>query len=229
MVNEWPTRQQQLLESIANSEIGKQFYFGGGSALALFDLKHRVSLDLDFFTQEPISQEALEYAKNIIIQTFPDSCISYIKHYDRHIFTCTFADNTCLEVEFVQYPAKRIYIAEQKIGEMEVAHHQDIFIDKLVALAMRDEIKDFVDLVTYIEKHGVVWNEVIKLAEQKHGIVGLRHILARKFNTPPFDEKVYKSLGFTKPFESVINLLKSYAEEIVHEMVRQIEGEEITH
>ena len=220
-MNNLQKRQQQLLESIANSELGKQFYFGGGSALALFDLKHRVSLDLDFFTQEPISQEALEYAKNIIRQTFPGISISYVKHYDRYIFTCTFADNTCMEVEFVQYSAKRIYPYEQKIGEMEIAHHQDIFLDKLVALAMRDEIKDFVDLVAYVEKHGVVWNKVIKLAEQKHGIAGLEHILARKLNTPPFDEKAYKSLGFNKPFELVINLLKSYAEEIVHEMVRQ--------
>ncbi|MDI6735317.1 MAG: nucleotidyl transferase AbiEii/AbiGii toxin family protein [bacterium] len=219
-------RQEQLFEAIARSELGKQFYFGGGSALALFDLKHRVSLDLDFFTQEPISQETLEYAKNIIIQTFPHTSISYIRHYDRYIFTCRFTDNTCLEVEFVQYPAKRIYPAEQKIGEMEIAHHQDIFLDKLVALAMRDEIKDFVDLVAYIEKHGVVWNKVIKLAEQKHGIAGLEHILVRKFNTPPFDEKAYKSLRFNKPVELIINLLKSYAEEIVHEMVRQIEGRE---
>lgn len=228
-MNRLRERQEQLLKSIANSELGKQFYFGGGSALALFDLKHRVSMDLDFFTEGPISQEALEYAKNIIIQTFPHISIFYVRHYDRHIFTCRFTDNTCLEVEFVQYLAKRIYPAEQKIGEMEIAHYQDIFLDKLVVLAMRDEIKDFVDVVAYIEKHGVVWNKVIKLAEQKHGITGLEHILARKFNTPPFDEKTYKSLGFNKPFESTINLLKSYAEEIVHEIVRQIEKGEITY
>ncbi len=222
-MNNLRKRQQQLFEAIANSELGKQFYFGGGSALALFDLKHRVSLDLDFFTQEPISQEALEYAKNIIRQTFPGISIAYVKHYDRYIFTCTFADNTCIEVEFVQYPVKRIYSCEQKIGEMEIANYQDIFLDKLVALAMRDEIKDFVDVIAYIEKHGVVWDKVIKLAEQKHGVSGLEHILARKFNTPPFDEKAYKSLGFNKPFESIIDLLKSYAEEIVYEIVRQIE------
>ena len=112
---------------------------------------------------------------------------------------------------------------------MEIAHHQDIFIDKLVALAMRDEIKDFIDVVAYVEKYGVVWNEVIRIAEQKHGIRGLEHILARKFNTPPFDKNRYKTCGFNKPFELVINLLKEYAEEIVHEMVRQIEGKEITH
>lgn len=66
----------------------------------------------------------------------------------------------------------------------------------------------------------------MNLAEEKHEIAGLEHILARKFNTPPFDEKAYKSLGFNKPFELVINLLRSYAEEIVRQMVRQIKGKE---
>jgi len=215
-------RQQQLLEAIASSELAEQFYFGGGSALALFDLKHRLSLDLDFFTQDVISLETLEYVKHIINQTFPEVRISYIRHYARHIFTCTFTDNTYLELEFVQYPAKRIYPCEQKVSQMEVEHHCDIFLDKLADLDMRDEIKDFVDVITYIEKHGVVWNEVIRVAEQKHGLVGLGHILARKFNTPPFDEKTYKTVGFKQPFKSIIDILKIYAENIVREMVQRL-------
>ncbi|MEW6607178.1 MAG: nucleotidyl transferase AbiEii/AbiGii toxin family protein [bacterium] len=214
-------RQEQLLESLANSEMAEQFYFGGGSALAMFDLKHRLSVDLDFFSVEKISPEALEYAKNIIIQTFPEVSISYHKHYDRHIFTLTFEDNTHLELEFVRYPARRFYPSKHKIGQMEVEHSGDIFLDKLATIAMRNEIKDFVDIVAYIEKYGVAWDETIRLAEQKHKMAGLAHILACKFNTPLFDENTYKSLGYSQSFKTIISQLKKYAEEIVREIVRR--------
>ena len=47
------TKNQQLLlnEIGKNKAISEAFYLGGGTALAEFYLKHRLSEDLDFFTE----------------------------------------------------------------------------------------------------------------------------------------------------------------------------------
>lgn len=44
------TPQQELaLEAISQSNLAKQFYFSGGTALSHYYLQHRLSEDLDFF------------------------------------------------------------------------------------------------------------------------------------------------------------------------------------
>lgn len=45
-------RQKLALKLIANTELAKHFYFGGGTALSHHYLQHRYSEDLDFFNQQ---------------------------------------------------------------------------------------------------------------------------------------------------------------------------------
>ena len=47
--------QQQIIAAISKSQLQDHFYFTGGTALAVFYLHHRYSLDLDFFTADPIA------------------------------------------------------------------------------------------------------------------------------------------------------------------------------
>ncbi|MBU4449986.1 MAG: nucleotidyl transferase AbiEii/AbiGii toxin family protein [Actinomycetia bacterium] len=46
------------LEILEKAEILKDFYLAGGTGLA-FQLKHRLSLDLDFFTRKDINNKIL--------------------------------------------------------------------------------------------------------------------------------------------------------------------------
>ena len=45
--------QQRLLKAVGQSPIASHFYLTGGTALAAFLLRHRLSEDLDFFTADP--------------------------------------------------------------------------------------------------------------------------------------------------------------------------------
>lgn len=52
--------QRKVLQLFKTSILSKKFYLSGGTALAEFYLKHRLSKDLDFFTQEELSLEELK-------------------------------------------------------------------------------------------------------------------------------------------------------------------------
>jgi predicted nucleotidyltransferase component of viral defense system len=51
--------QRKLIEALAKSPIRDSFYLSGGTALAGFYVKHRVSKDLDFFTRSDVPVETL--------------------------------------------------------------------------------------------------------------------------------------------------------------------------
>ena len=59
--------QQKLLKIIGNNKnIRRYFYLTGGTALAEFYLHHRLSEDLDFFSEEEIdSQTVFSFLKSI--------------------------------------------------------------------------------------------------------------------------------------------------------------------
>ncbi len=61
----------ELLKQLMNLEELKDFYLAGGTALAL-QIGHRISVDLDFFTQSDFSPVKLQHsiAEEISIKTF---------------------------------------------------------------------------------------------------------------------------------------------------------------
>lgn len=52
--------QTQILKTFFTSNLGKQFFLTGGTALAAFYLGHRQSKDLDFFTLKEFDSLELE-------------------------------------------------------------------------------------------------------------------------------------------------------------------------
>ena len=52
--------QQKTLLDFKKSNLSKKFYLSGGTALAEFYLHHRLSEDLDFFTQDELDLEQLK-------------------------------------------------------------------------------------------------------------------------------------------------------------------------
>ena len=50
-----PAWQKQILNAVAKSDIGKIAVWGGGTALADVYLDHRMSYDLDFFIDNPLT------------------------------------------------------------------------------------------------------------------------------------------------------------------------------
>lgn len=58
-MNELTPVQEKVIDALAASPLKDQFYWTGGTALAVVYLHHRKSQDLDFFSDKPVSPEGI--------------------------------------------------------------------------------------------------------------------------------------------------------------------------
>jgi predicted nucleotidyltransferase component of viral defense system len=169
--------QKQLLEALARSPLAKSFYLTGGTALAAFHLGHRVSDDLDLFSEAEFPIEAvLEFLRGLEMGV-PD----YQHLFDRRIFLLPSAPDGVLKVEFTRYPFARCELGPEVDG-VRIDSLRDILANKLVALTERREPKDLVDV--YCGARAPQAPEIDALvddAERKFGVRGVRDMLRARF------------------------------------------------
>lgn len=173
--------QADFLLKFAESDLKDVFRFTGGTALSAFFLEHRLSNDLDFFSNEKISiHMCQQFLKGL---PFAD-IFSATKKFDRNIFILRPRDGSTLKVEFTYYPLQNIEETWDMEG-LQVDSFLDMIVNKLCAIADRIEAKDYVD-VYWALKDGVhSLEELIELAEQKCEIKGIRHILKNRLLQVP--------------------------------------------
>jgi predicted nucleotidyltransferase component of viral defense system len=171
-------RQKALLEYFQGWAQSSKFYLTGGTALSAFYLQHRLSDDLDFFTEEDVETESvLGFLKSL-----PEmKDLSLERKFDRRIFLIVYEDGGVLRTEFTRYPYERI--EPSKIVEgINVDAMTDILANKFMALTDRRDIKDYVDIYFILrECSDISVIETIKKAEAKFGIKGLIYILEGRF------------------------------------------------
>ena len=154
------------LEILRKSGILQDFYLVGGTGVAL-QLKHRLSLDLDFFTKKDIDTKALiqkiknlgdfsieKEAQNSLTGVFQGTIITFLK-YD---YPCLF-----------QF---------KNLEEIKIADLKDIGCMKVSAVSSRGTKKDFIDLF-FICRKTISLGDLLKLFEKKYKSVdyNMIHIL----------------------------------------------------
>ncbi|MEW6214634.1 MAG: nucleotidyl transferase AbiEii/AbiGii toxin family protein [Nitrospirota bacterium] len=171
-------KQKILLEKFAEWPQASQFYMTGGTALSAFYLQHRLSEDVDFFTEENVEIEAVLS----FLQSIPDiRDLRLERKFDRKIFLIHYGDGEDFRVEFTKYPFKRIDQFTIVEG-INIDSMRDILANKLFALADRRDIKDFVDIYFILKENPAFSiDNAINKAEQKFGIKGLIYILEGRF------------------------------------------------
>ncbi len=152
--------QRQVLEKLVKSGITKGFYIAGGTALFI-KYSHRVSEDLDFFSQEFNLKYLKNYLKNLnideIITEKEDTLIFFLQG---------------VKCSFFLYPYKEIGkrdIVELKYGKIELASDEDITAMKAIAIIQRGSKKDFFDLWYLMKIHSLTLKEIKKLCWKKYG------------------------------------------------------------
>jgi len=124
-----------LLGAISRSGTATEFYLAGGSAAALH-LGHRVSVDLDFFTEnddyepEPLQQSLRRIGPLTIQQQGRGTLVAALQG---------------VQISFFAYP----YPVLEPFAELEgarIASLPDIALMKIVAIGQRGRMRDFVDL-----------------------------------------------------------------------------------
>jgi hypothetical protein len=136
------------------------FYLAGGTALAL-QLGHRVSVDLDWMHDEPISETLLPAVE----RTYAGRQLDVRVNNSAEL--TFFADG--VKVTFLHYPF-RLLFPTIECGKVSLAALRDIAGMKAYAIGRRAAFKDYVDIY-FILKHGVDLNGVISIAQKKFGSV----------------------------------------------------------
>lgn len=141
------TKQLNFLELVSNDkQITKRFYFTGGTALAEFYLQHRLSEDIDLFTEiEEVNQSVIE---SFLKKISPKLSIVEIKKSQflgLFSYTLIFKDGERLKVDFNYYPFLRINKGKN-FKNLEVDSLYDIAVNKVQTILTRVRSRDFIDL-----------------------------------------------------------------------------------
>lgn len=143
--------QKKLLSLLADERsISSVFYLTGGTALAEFYLKHRLSEDLDFFSEEEFEPAAISV---VLKKIQPKANILRIRHeqsFNRNLFFLEL-QNDLIKTEFTYFPFTRIE-KKNKIGDMFIDSLIDIAVNKLFTIYQKPRSRDFIDLYLILKK-----------------------------------------------------------------------------
>lgn len=164
--------QKEFIRKFAQSSFQKTFYLTGGTALAAFYLQHRLSEDLDFFTDD--AAEVRQVAAWIQKLAGELGLQLQIRRQAESFLGCFLESRSGGEILKVDFALD----APFRLAPTELQNEYGIFIDNLVdiscnklsALYDRAEAKDFVDLY-FLDQDFQPFNDMVKRAKTKH--VGL--------------------------------------------------------
>ncbi len=131
------------------------FYLAGGTALAL-QIKHRTSLDFDFYTEKEFIPENIidlfqkETKETVIVQTGKGTLITHIKKS---------------EVSLFHYPYP-LLAPSIETENLNLASLKDIAAMKLIAIIQRGKRRDFFDLYFLAKSLGL--EEIFNLTKIKY-------------------------------------------------------------
>lgn len=138
--------QHKLLECAAHSRgIVDAFYLTGGTALAEFYLHHRLSEDLDFFSEKPLSiLEILKWVKDAA-KTLQVVDVDHQTLKGQEIFYFHFLKDEVVRIDFAYFPFPHVgKFAQMK--QLRIASMLDIGVNKIQALMTRNRARDYFDL-----------------------------------------------------------------------------------
>lgn len=170
--------QELILEKLSKVEIVKsRFYFGGGTALSEVYLKHRESVDLDFFSDSKYNPQEVFSIISIIARDLGTEIESQ-QQETTQIYFFDFKERK-LKLDFTYYPYKRLREGSFYKG-LQVDSKFDIAANKLMLIgSQRIEVKDFVDLYFLLNEFSV-W-DLIEGVRVKFGIRIEPYMLAFDF------------------------------------------------
>ena len=154
------------LEILTKEDLLENFYLAGGTGVAL-QLKHRVSLDLDFFTEKDIDTKTL-------IQKIKTRGKFSIERETENTLIGIFNG---IRVSFLKYDYPLLFDLKQIKG-IKIADFRDIGCMKIDAVSSRGMKRDFVDLF-FICREVISLKNLLSLFKKKYKSVNynMLHIL----------------------------------------------------
>lgn len=162
-----PRQTQKTVELLGKANALANFYLSGGTACALH-LGHRLSEDLDFFTQETFDTKKLRDMLLDLGQLAPLS-------EDTNSLHCIF-NKTRLSFLRYRYPLLEVCSSYKGIS---ISSLIDVLCTKLDTISSRGSKKDFIDVYCAVTKGRYALSEIISAFQKKYKDVdySLLHIM----------------------------------------------------
>jgi len=161
--------QREFLSRFFSQPSGQAFYLTGGVALSEFYLQHRLSQDLDLFTQ---SQPAFEASENDLETAAREVGAGVIRFYPPkpgdNLSRCflTLGDEPEIKIDVVHDPPPYFGEVMLQPDGVRVDSLENLAVGKLLAVFGRAYPRDFVDLY-FLLKSGIDIDRLLALAKQK--------------------------------------------------------------
>jgi predicted nucleotidyltransferase component of viral defense system len=137
--------QKKILALLSKEKIiSDNFYLSGGTALAEFYLNHRLSEDLDFFSEKEFDPQMISTIFKKIQKDAGIKSIKYEQSFNRNLFFLEL-ENDFIKTEFTYFPFIRIEKGK-KIGDLEIDSLFDIAVNKIFTIYQKPRSRDFLDL-----------------------------------------------------------------------------------
>jgi hypothetical protein len=158
-----PKRSRELLTDLNGELTRMEFYLAGGTGLAL-QLGHRVSEDLDFFTEREFDAATLSRH----LASRPGYTEMSVEHGTLH------AGMAGVKLSFLHYivPLTNPLLSFRSVL---VADWRDILTEKLKTLSQRGSRRDFYDIYACLVGQRLSVAEAIGLLKLRFGATGLNY------------------------------------------------------
>ncbi len=163
--------QKEVLAIFCNTVLSNKFYLVGGTTLSEFYFHHRISEDLDFFTEEELDVKELERFINLIGKKIALEKVEYQHGFGLYTYFFYPKNETVKhKIDFGQYPFPLIE-KPKRFANVRVEALYDIAVDKTHTISVHPRLRDFIDLY-FIFQEKKEWNlkGLLQKAFEKFGI-----------------------------------------------------------
>ncbi|MEX2405620.1 MAG: nucleotidyl transferase AbiEii/AbiGii toxin family protein [Candidatus Paceibacterota bacterium] len=150
---------RRVYDQLGKADFLDNFYLAGGTALAL-QIGHRISVDLDFFSSDPIKKNLLQQVEGLLGDKF--SLETRVNNSGE--LTLVVDD---VKVTFLHYPFCLLFDLERTDG-LSFLSPKEIGVTKAYTIGRRGEYKDYIDLYFLLKQKHTTLVELMTLAEQKY-------------------------------------------------------------
>lgn len=145
--------------------IAERFYLTGGTALAVFHLHHRESVDFDFFTVSEVDATEANSTASALARAVRAKIAEVANRFNRNIYHLE-REETRLKVEFNYYPHEQIE-APLKFGRLKIDSLYDIAVNKTFTIFQHPRARDYIDLFLALQKLKAPFERLILDARNK--------------------------------------------------------------
>lgn len=150
----------------ADPYLCRTYYFTGGTPLAAFYLKHRLSEDIDLFSDQEVHLPSIRNFIGNAQKKLKLKKVDYRQYYGLHTFQLFFSDTNILKVDFNYYPFPRIEKG-MKYKNIAVDSVLDIAVNKVHTIFMKPRARDFLDIFFIIKEKKYQFDDLIAQAKIK--------------------------------------------------------------